>query len=67
MTAPDRPLDTQTATPPPILPRRPIVGLAMDDDDLARLRERVEQKQRDLVALRDTTSRMLAAITHADA
>ena len=32
-THPDHPLATQTAAPPAVPPRRPIVGVAMADDD----------------------------------
>jgi len=33
LTPDDRPLDTQTSAPPIVPPRRPIVGLALADDD----------------------------------
>jgi hypothetical protein len=52
VTPTDRPLDTQVAAPPPGPPRRPIVGTAMGDDDLSRLRAQAEQLQRGLLALR---------------
>jgi hypothetical protein len=43
MTSPDRPLAIQTAAPPVVPPKRPIVGVAMvDDDDLSRLQAQAQ-------------------------
>lgn len=49
--APDT-LDPQPAAPPRLPPRRPIVGIAMaDDDDLARLQAQTEAARLALAAL----------------
>jgi hypothetical protein len=55
----DRPLATQTATPPQAPPRRPIVGVAMADDDdfMSRLHEQARQ----IAVLRDQCHAVLAA------
>jgi hypothetical protein len=50
MTRNDRPLATHTAAPPVVPPKRPIVGLAMADDDW---RARFGEHLRQLDAARD--------------
>jgi hypothetical protein len=56
----ETPLATQTAAPPTVPPKHPIVGIAMGDDDLSRLRARFEEQGRQLAALRDDIDRMIA-------
>jgi hypothetical protein len=56
----DRPLDAQAAAPPLIPPRRPIVSLAMGDDDdpLAQL----EAQGRQLAAVREQLDAVLTRL-----
>jgi gluconate kinase len=49
----DYPLATQTAAPPTTPPRRPVVGLAMTDDDDRGWLARLHEQQRQLAALLD--------------
>jgi hypothetical protein len=57
---PDRPLDAQTAAPPPAPPRRPIAGAAMADDwdDYA---ARLHEQARRVAEIRDYCAAILAA------
>jgi hypothetical protein len=43
----DRPLDTQTAAPPAVPPRRPIGAAAMEDGDERRARRQEQLRQLD--------------------
>ena len=52
------PLDTQTATPPPVPPRRPIVGLAIMDD----ANERFQQLERILLEAQKPTKAALGML-----
>jgi hypothetical protein len=58
MTSDYRPLETQTAAPPAVPPRRPIVGLAMDEDWQARFQE----LERLLLAAQQATREALARL-----
>lgn len=54
----DRPLATQTTAPPVVPPRRPIVGIALADDDW---RARVQRQQQQLaIALEQCEADRLA-------
>jgi hypothetical protein len=55
----DRPLDTQTAAPPLVPPRRPLIGAAMQDDDAHRLPEDLARR---LAVAQDVTRAVLARL-----
>lgn len=62
MTRDDCSLDTQTAAPPLIPPRRPLVGVAMADHD--ELRSRLQAMMRQLERSREQIDDALARIAH---
>jgi hypothetical protein len=57
----DYTLATQTAAPPTDPPRRPIVGLAMTDDDHRDWLARLQERQRQLAALLEQCDAIRAA------
>jgi hypothetical protein len=62
MTSSDCPLAIQTAAPPVVPPRRPIVGIAMPDDDFGERLARLDDLARALEASHAATQAALRAL-----